>query len=85
MKLLGFEIPKGQRLWFWNAGGEVGTLLFAKDEDEAYAKCIQSRIDSDPAKSLENARRWFAHHDELSEITADYTGTAYQGPLPDED
>ncbi len=92
MKILGFEIPKGQRLWFWNAGSEAGTLL-AKDYDEAYAKAIAARLGgaesflpdpTDPTE-LANQRRWFAKNDTLEEVVGEYTGPAYAGDLPDED
>lgn len=92
MKILGLIIPEGQRLYFWNCGGDCGTLLFAKDYDDAYAKCIQSRLSDDvgrrgfqppTADEVMDACRWFVKNDTLEEVTGEYTGPAFDGPLPD--
>jgi hypothetical protein len=74
MTILGLRVPEGQRLWFWNAGGDHGCLLFAKDHNEAYAKSIAARVEGHPADEagyaewVKAAIQWFAKNDELVEI-----------------
>ena len=84
--ILNLAIPDGQKLWFYNLGGEVGTLLFAKDYDEAYAKAMALRLggETDPEAVSEN-QRWFSENDTLEEVVAEYTGPAYAGELPEFD
>lgn len=87
--ILGLEIPEGQRLWFWNAGGNHGCLLFAKDHDEAYAKAIASRVQGHPEDTLhysewlKSAIEWFAKNDTLVEIEEEVTCGPCTHPLLD--
>lgn len=87
MTILGLTVPEGQRLWFWENGGEIGTLLMAANYDEAYAKAIAARLGTDEATPthVEAQQRWFAKNDVLREVEAEYTGPAFAGELPDLD
>lgn len=88
--ILGLKIPEGQRLWFWDAGGNQGCLLFAKDHDEAYAKAIASRVQGHPADEagyaewVQNAQTWFALNDTLVEVEEGVTCEPCTHPLLDE-
>ena len=87
MTILGLQIPEGQKLWFWNAGGVEGCLLFAKDHDEAYAKAIASRVEGHPADKagyaewVKNAMQWFAKNDTLVRIETEITCKPCKHPL----
>jgi hypothetical protein len=91
MNILGLNIPNGQRLWYWNCGGDLGTLFFATNRDEAYRKCIKARLNAIQGgveldeNDVENVRRWFSKNDTLEEVIDEYTGPTYRGALPDLD
>lgn len=81
------QTPSGQQLWAWTTEAGV-TLLYAKDEDEAYSKCIQIRLgaNSNPTpEEVENQQRWFAQEDRLDLVFDHYEGPAFAGELPEYD
>jgi len=82
--ILGLPIPEGQSLYFWSVGQESGSLLFAANYDEAYAKCIAARVESDPEHSLENAVRWFSKNDTLEEVGGEIDNAPHPGPFPED-
>jgi len=87
MTILGLNIPEGQQLWFWSAGGDGGCLFLAKDNEEAYAKVLAMRLQGvEPTtENVNNAQRWFAENDHLEQVVTCYTGPAYTGEIQDID